>query len=377
MRQVGLVGVSGLGGGADEVEAFEGAESLKAEYPLEGLRAVADSVVEAAPQLPVAEAEIVSEPVDPLPGVAQPERGCLHGEVRRSEESHARRQRGQSRQGRLGVKPSVELVVRIQTEIGQGHAQVPDLRQGQAIGSAAGAGLQADAEHELLDTGWRNHRAGIWAGDECPGARPPDDVGAAVGQHTYRRTIPAPRPKTRDHLTEGDGCRVLAVGVRFVQDSPGVHRLDGPMDIIFVATIAVIAPDPAESRKLYVDALGLPLACAEGSDYWHSESVAGTKHFGIWPLSEAAQACLGQAEWPADRPRPQASIEFEVADAAAVEAAAAELEDRGFELLHRAREEPWGQTVARLLSAEGLIVGISYTPSLHDDSERERSGPVV
>jgi catechol 2,3-dioxygenase-like lactoylglutathione lyase family enzyme len=149
------------------------------------------------------------------------------------------------------------------------------------------------------------------------------------------------------------------------------------MDIIFVATIAVIAPDPAESRKLYVDALGLPLASAEGSDYWHSESVAGTKHFGIWPLGEAAQACLGQAEWPADRPRPQASIEFEVADAAAVEAAAAELEDRGFELLHRAREEPWGQTVARLLSAEGLIVGISYTPSLHDDSERELSGPVV
>jgi hypothetical protein len=62
---------------------------------------------------------------------------------------------------------------------------------------------------------------------------------------------------------------------------------------------------------------------------------------------------------------PQASIEFEVADPAAVADAAAELEERGFRLLHPAREEPWGQTVARLLSIEGLIVGISYAPQLH------------
>jgi hypothetical protein len=34
--------------------------------------------------------------------------------------------------------------------------------------------------------------------------------------------------------------------------------------------------------------------------------------------------------------------------------------------LHPAREEPWGQTVARLQSPEGAIIGISYAPSLHD-----------
>ena len=33
--------------------------------------------------------------------------------------------------------------------------------------------------------------------------------------------------------------------------------------------------------------------------------------------------------------------------------AAGELERSGFELLHGAREEPWGQTVARLQSARG------------------------
>jgi catechol 2,3-dioxygenase-like lactoylglutathione lyase family enzyme len=138
------------------------------------------------------------------------------------------------------------------------------------------------------------------------------------------------------------------------------------VDIEFIAGFAVIAPEPATSRRLYVDALGLPLEAAPGSDYFHSERVGGSRHFGVWPLAEAAQACFGSAEWPRDVAVPQASVEFEVADAAAVSAAAAELRDAGFELLHDAREEPWGQTVARLLSAEGLIVGISYAPLLHE-----------
>ena len=64
--------------------------------------------------------------------------------------------------------------------------------------------------------------------------------------------------------------------------------------------------------------------------------------------------------------RPEASIEFEVADLPAVSMAADELEEGGFALLHGAREEPWGQTVARLLSPEGLIVGLSYTPALRN-----------
>jgi hypothetical protein len=48
-----------------------------------------------------------------------------------------------------------------------------------------------------------------------------------------------------------------------------------------------------------------------------------------------------------------------------VTAAADELKAKGFALLHDAHEEPWGQTVARLLSSEGAIVGISYAPSQH------------
>ncbi len=137
------------------------------------------------------------------------------------------------------------------------------------------------------------------------------------------------------------------------------------MEIEFLSTVAVIAPDPGASRRLYVDALGLGLE-SEGGEYHHSEQLAGCKSFGIWPLAQAAQACFGTPEWPAERPVPQVSIEFDVADADAVAPAADELEQAGYELLHEAREEPWGQTVARLQSPEGAIVGISYAPVLHE-----------
>src|SRR5918994_2118410 len=138
------------------------------------------------------------------------------------------------------------------------------------------------------------------------------------------------------------------------------------MDIQFITSIAVITSDAKKSRELFMDALGLPLEAGAGSDYFHSEQVDGSKHFGIWPLSEAAQACFGTSDWPADRVVPQMSLEFEVSDADAVQSAAEELRQRGFRLLHDRRQEPWGQTVARLQSAEGAIIGVSFAPALHD-----------
>ncbi|PWI43238.1 VOC family protein [Streptomyces sp. ICBB 8177] len=137
------------------------------------------------------------------------------------------------------------------------------------------------------------------------------------------------------------------------------------MDVLFITSVAAVVADPPLSRKLFIEALGLPLE-GEGEGYYSSGNIPGSRHFGLWPLSQAAEACFGTAEWPGDRVVPQASIEFEVADADAVTAAGAELQRAGFELLHPARTEPWGQTVARLLTTDGLIVGISYAPALHD-----------
>ena len=136
------------------------------------------------------------------------------------------------------------------------------------------------------------------------------------------------------------------------------------MNILFITGFAVVAPDPPKSRELYVEALGLPLAAGgAGSTGTARKSPAAALR--RLAASQAAEACFGTRVGPAELTVPQASVEFEVEDADAV-AAAARSSKRGFELLHPARQEPWGQTVARLLSSEGLIVGISYAPLLHD-----------
>src|SRR6266481_1364256 len=80
------------------------------------------------------------------------------------------------------------------------------------------------------------------------------------------------------------------------------------MNVEWISSIAVIAADPAKSRELYVDALGLPLERDAGGEYFHSERIGGSKHFGVWPLAQAAQACFGTDEWPSDRAVPQVSI---------------------------------------------------------------------
>ncbi|MCC6175226.1 MAG: glyoxalase [Chloroflexi bacterium] len=136
------------------------------------------------------------------------------------------------------------------------------------------------------------------------------------------------------------------------------------MRVRFVAGFAPIVPDLAVARRLYVDVLGLPL---EGDDYPMTHALDGVKHFGLWPLSEAARACFGIETWPSDVPAPQGSLEFEVDD---VDTAAAELEARGYRLLVSAHVEPWGQTVARLLGPEGLLIGLTVTPWLREDTSQ-------
>jgi catechol 2,3-dioxygenase-like lactoylglutathione lyase family enzyme len=133
------------------------------------------------------------------------------------------------------------------------------------------------------------------------------------------------------------------------------------MDVQFVTSFAPIVRDMESSHSFYADDLGLAFEGKEG-DYEFTHHLEGAKHFGLWPLSEAATACFGTAEWPAEIPVPQASIEFEVSD---VEAAAAELAAKGHRLLHEARTEPWGQVTARLLSPEGLLVAVCFSPAFH------------
>jgi catechol 2,3-dioxygenase-like lactoylglutathione lyase family enzyme len=136
------------------------------------------------------------------------------------------------------------------------------------------------------------------------------------------------------------------------------------MEIKCIASFAVITKQPDASASLYQEALGLPLERQDG--YLFVDKFGGANHFGVWPLRMAAQSCFGQDEWPTHVPEPTASIEFELADATAVESAVREMKAKGYDFIHEARTEPWGQTGARFMSPEGVLVGLSYAPWLHE-----------
>jgi catechol 2,3-dioxygenase-like lactoylglutathione lyase family enzyme len=134
------------------------------------------------------------------------------------------------------------------------------------------------------------------------------------------------------------------------------------MNITHVAGFAPIVRDLEASARFYREALGLPLP--EG-DYPMTDDLPELRHFGLWTLADAAQSCFGTDEWPADVPEPQGSLEFDVAGADELAQAATELEAAGHRILTGPKAEPWGQTVVRLLSPEGLLVSITHTPWQH------------
>ena len=132
--------------------------------------------------------------------------------------------------------------------------------------------------------------------------------------------------------------------------------------VLFIAGFGPIVRDATPSRKLYADDLGLALK-EETGGYLHTEALQGAKTFALWPLSQAAQSCFGKDAWPDDIPVPQAWLEFEVDS---VEQATAALERRGYRMLVRLRKEPWGQTVSRFLSPEGLLTAVTFTPAMRE-----------
>jgi hypothetical protein len=138
------------------------------------------------------------------------------------------------------------------------------------------------------------------------------------------------------------------------------------MNILFISGVSLISNAGTQTKDLLIKTFGLPLKPAQADDdYVYSEKIPGSKHFGVWPLAQAAEACFGKKQWPAKHPVPQICIELEVENADAVASAEAELRALGHTLLHATRTEPWGQTVCRLLTAEGAILGVSFAPWLH------------
>ena len=142
------------------------------------------------------------------------------------------------------------------------------------------------------------------------------------------------------------------------------------MEIKFISGFAVITKQPDASASLYQETLGLPLERFEMTGYRFMDEFPGSHHFGVWPLEMAAQSCFGQDEWPASIPEPTATIDFELADAKAVESAVQEMKAKGQDFIHEVKMEPWGQTVARFISPEGVLISLSYAPWLHEKDQK-------
>ena len=131
------------------------------------------------------------------------------------------------------------------------------------------------------------------------------------------------------------------------------------MQVTGISGFGPVLTDTAGQEKLYTDDLGIVFDETYG-DYRFTEHLDGARHFSLMPLSRLSTSLFGKPAWPADVTVPQAWVEFEVDD---IDGATQELEDRGYTLLVRARHEPWGQVITRLITDTGLMVGIVRNPA--------------
>jgi hypothetical protein len=161
-------------------------------------------------------------------------------------------------------------------------------------------------------------------------------------------------------------CLVYGQEYKDSTQSVNVIKMSKEMEVLFVAGFGPIVQDDDESQKLYMETLNLQLK-KEKDNYCHTDDLDGVKAFALWPLSQAAVSCFGQKNWPKDIPVPQAWLEFDVKD---ISAATEIMKEKGYKLLVSIRKEPWGQTVTRFLSPEGILIGLTYTPWLRDNGKQ-------
>lgn len=174
------------------------------------------------------------------------------------------------------------------------------------------------------------------------------------GRHSDARPTSGELAQANRHVTNALRARVAR--------RRAIRSTTRRMKVLFILGFGPIVRDMGASTKLYREVLGIAFKEEQGG-YLHTESVKGANTFALWPLAEAARSCFGTDAWPADIPAPQAWLEFDVDD---VRTATAELEARGYRMLIKNQKEPWGQTVSRFITPEGLLVGVTFTPSMRE-----------
>jgi len=147
------------------------------------------------------------------------------------------------------------------------------------------------------------------------------------------------------------------------------HSIPTEIKVLFIAGFGPVVTKQEENESLFKNILRLPLETIDGyGGYLYSQHIQGVKHFALWPLDKAATSCFGTPDWPEDLPVPQAWLEIDVAD---IDSATLILEENGYTLLTHVREEPWGQTVTRFLSPDGILMAVTHTPFLRETPDVE------
>ena len=85
------------------------------------------------------------------------------------------------------------------------------------------------------------------------------------------------------------------------------------MKVLFIAGFGPVVRDSVQSRRLYVETLGIEFI-EEESGYLHTGKMDGSRAFALWPLEHAARSCFGSDDWPAGLQIPGSWIEFDVDD---------------------------------------------------------------
>jgi hypothetical protein len=147
---------------------------------------------------------------------------------------------------------------------------------------------------------------------------------------------------------------------------------------LFVAGFGSIVREREASRHFYGDDLGTRLD-AEADGYLHTEGLAGGKDLRALAARASGGAVLRRPTVARTRPRPARLARVRRGRSGGRDVGATH---QGVCPLGRARVEPWGQTVTRLLAPEGILVGVTHTPSMRgpdagSDTGREASTPTT
>lgn len=124
-----------------------------------------------------------------------------------------------------------------------------------------------------------------------------------------------------------------------------------------LASVAEIVEDVETAVRFYRDVLGLEVEYEPGSPYAQIK-LAGSLHYGLWAQRAVAETVFGDAS-AVERVPLGFSVGFEVE---AVADAERTLAGRGWPVVQRRREEPWGQVTSRFFSPSGALCEVAETP---------------